>query len=127
VLTSLKGLRVLVIEDDPDTLALNVRMLERAGAETLLAANMKEAIEAFRSGSPDVLLCDLDLGESVGGCDLLRSLNDVMGRSIPAIALSGTSKGQAGERARKAGFSAYLQKPTTAPALTRAIKAALKP
>ncbi|MEO7109225.1 MAG: response regulator [Polyangiaceae bacterium] len=126
-MTSLKGLRVLVIEDDPDALDLNARMLERAGATTLLAANMRQAIEAFRSGSPDVLLCDLDLGESVGGCDLLRSLNDVVGRSIPAIALSGTSKDQAGERARKAGFSAYLQKPTTAPALTRAIKAALKP
>lgn len=127
MVTSLKGLRVLVIEDDPDALDLNARMLERAGATTLLAANMRQAIEAFRSGSPDVLLCDLDLGESVGGCDLLRSLNDVVGRSIPAIALSGTSKDQAGERARKAGFSAYLQKPTTAPALTRAIKAALKP
>jgi CheY-like chemotaxis protein len=127
VTTSLKGLRVLVIEDDPDALDLNARMLERAGAKTLLASNMKQAIEAFRSGSPDVLLCDLDLGESVGGCDLLRSLNDVVGRRIPAIALSGTSKDQAGERARKAGFSAYLQKPTTAPTLARAIKAASKP
>lgn len=126
MITSLKGLRVLVIEDDPDALELNARMLEKAGAKTLLASNMKQAIEAFRSGSPDVLLCDLDLGESVGGCDLLRSLNDVMGRSIPAIALSGTSKEQAGERARKAGFSAYLQKPTTAPALTRAVKSAFK-
>jgi CheY-like chemotaxis protein len=115
-----------VIEDDPDTLELNARMLERAGADTVTASNMKQAIEAFRSKSPDVLLCDLDLGESVGGCDLLRSLNDVLGRHIPAIALTGTSKDQAGERARKAGFSAYLQKPTTAPALTRAIKAATK-
>ncbi|MEO8878599.1 MAG: response regulator [Polyangiaceae bacterium] len=126
VALALEGVRILVIEDDADALALNDLMLRRAGAHTLLASGMRQAIERFRSGVPDVLLCDLDLGESLGGCDLLRALNDVVGRAIPAIALSGAPRFQVEERVRKAGFQTFLQKPTTSSVLTRAIKAAIK-
>ncbi len=123
----LKGVRILIVDDDADMLSLNEMILKAAGAETLKAASIRAAIEAFRSGRPDAMLCDLNLGESLDGCDLLRSLNDVTGRSIPAIALSGLPKATTSARALKSGFTAFVQKPAKADTLTRAIASALKP
>lgn len=120
----LKGLRVLIVDDDPDTLSLNELVLQREGAHTLTASGIREAIEAFRTGRPDILLCDLNLGETADGCDLIRSLHDVTGRAIPAIAVSGMPRDMAGPRALKSGFSAYVEKPTSPGDLTKAIVAA---
>lgn len=120
----LKGLRVLIVDDDPDTLMLNQLVLQREGALTLTATGIREAIEAFRTGCPDIMLCDLNLGESADGCDLIRSLRDVTGRMIPAIAVSGMPRDMAGPRALKSGFSAYIEKPTHPGDLTKAIEAA---
>ena len=120
----LKGLRVLIVDDDPDTLSLNEIVLQREGAHTLTASGIREAVEAFRTGRPDVLLCDLNLGETTDGCDLLQSLRDVTGRAIPAIAVSGMPRDTAGPRALKSGFSAYVEKPTNPGDLTKAIVAA---
>lgn len=120
----LKGLRVLIVDDDPDTLSLNELVLQREGAHTLTASGIREAIEAFRTGRPDILLCDLNLGETADGCDLIRSLRDVTGRAIPAIAVSGMPRDMAGPRALKSGFSAYVEKPTNPGDLTKAIVAA---
>lgn len=120
----LKGLRVLIVDDDPDTLSLSELVLQREGAHTLTASGIREAIEAFRTGRPDVLLCDLNLGETSDGCDLIRSLQDVTGRTIPAIAVSGMPRDMAGPRALKSGFSAYIEKPTNPGDLTKAIQVA---
>jgi CheY-like chemotaxis protein len=122
----LKGVRILVVDDDPDMLSLNESILKAAGAETLVAGSIREAIERFRSGRPDAILCDLNLGETLDGCDLLRSLNDVIGHVIPAIALSGLPKATTSARALKSGFTAFVQKPANAAALTRAIASSLK-
>ena len=123
----LKGLRVLIVDDDPDTLMLNELVLQREGAVTLTAGGIREAIEAFRTGRPDVMLCDLNLGETSDGCDLIRSLRDVTGRAVPAIAVSGMPRDMAGPRAIKSGFAAYIEKPTTPNDLTKAIEAATAP
>lgn len=120
----LKGLRVLIVDDDPDTLTLSEMVLQREGALTLTASGIREAIEAFRTGRPDVMLCDLNLGETSDGCDLIRSLRDVTGRIVPAIAVSGMPRDMAGPRALKSGFTAYIEKPTTPNDLTQAVEAA---
>ena len=120
----LEGLRILIVDDDPDTLELNELILSKAGASTLVASDIRQAVEAFRTGRPDVLLCDLNLGESSDGCDLIRSLRDVVGHAIPAIALSGTPRHIAEERALKSGFSAYVEKPVSPDVLGKTIKKA---
>lgn len=120
----LDGLRILIIDDDADTLALNEMVLRRAGAQPIVAANVRQAVEAFRTKRPDVLLCDLNLGESADGCDLLKSLRDVTGQTIPAIALSGMPRDLAEPRALQSGFVAYVEKPTNPDALTRVIASA---
>ncbi|MEO8799797.1 MAG: response regulator [Polyangiaceae bacterium] len=120
----LHGLRILIVDDDAATLALNDIVLRRAGANTYLASSIPAAVEAFRTKRPEMILCDLNLGTPTDGYNLLQSLSEFFGADIVAVALSGMPKETAGPRALAAGFRSYVEKPTTPEALTKAIAAA---
>ncbi|MEW6494760.1 MAG: ATP-binding protein, partial [Cyanobacteriota bacterium] len=62
----LEGIRVLVVDDEPDTLNLLVFVLEQAGAIVTSAASASLALEAFKQQQPDLLLSDIAMPEMDG-------------------------------------------------------------
>ena len=87
---ALKGVRLLVVEDDADSREMLVTVFERCGAMVSAAASAGEAMEAMRRATPDVLVCDIGLpGED--GYELIRkvrALEAEKGGRIPALALT---------------------------------------
>lgn len=84
----------------------------------------REALETIDRYQPDVVLLDIGLPE-IDGYEVARRI-----RLLPAqastriVALTGYGQAEDRERARSAGFDAYLVKPIDLPALKRAIAAA---
>ena len=109
----LRGVRVLVIDDEADTRQVLRIMLVHAGATVDLASSVAEAHEVFRRTRPDVLLCDIGLGADDGYALLraLRSLPTELGGGVPAVALTGHAKPEDRARALVAGFDLHVAKP----------------
>jgi signal transduction histidine kinase len=109
----LLGVRVLVVDDEVDTQKVLRFVLERAGAEVVVASSVSEAREAFRRARPDVLLCDIGLGEEEGTTLMreLRALPSDEGGRVRAIAFTGYARSVDREQVLAAGFELHLPKP----------------
>jgi len=139
---SLDGLRIYLVDDQPEALALVADVLRDHGAKVtafacggavLAALEEKEAAQW-----PDVLLCDISL-EDMEGYAVIERVRQIeagrrvaLGRRLPAVALSGYTGQEDRLRAMLAGFQAYLGKPAdtrelvaTARAVTRGAMAHL--
>lgn len=111
----LDGLRVLVVDDDADSLALLVAVLHGRGATVISAKTAAEARGAVAASTIDAIVSDIGLpGED--GFDLLRSLR-AKGLRAPAFALSGYSGDVTRAQASQAGFTDLITKPWEANAL----------
>jgi CheY-like chemotaxis protein len=109
----LRGLRVLAVDDDRDSLDLLRSILELHGATVTTAASTKEALERLREDTPDVLLSDIEM-PGADGLELIRevrTLDTGGGPRLPAVAI--TAYGRVEDRIRilSAGFSSHLAKP----------------
>src|SRR5579859_1632062 len=95
-------LSVLLVEDHPDTSLAMERLLRRAGHRVETAANVAQAIEAFRPGRFDLLVSDSGLPDD-SGLELMRLLK---GRQpgILGICLSGYGTEEDLRACREAGF-----------------------
>jgi CheY-like chemotaxis protein len=111
----LKGVRVLVVDDTPDTLEMLSLMLTLSGAQVLVAASAREALAVIERTPPDVLVSDLGMPE-MDGFDLVRTLRE-RGSRMPAVALTGFSSDEYRTRAFESGFQAHLTKPVEPDAL----------
>jgi len=110
---SLKGLTILVVEDDEDSRDMLETILEYRGAQVLTAENVESAFAAFVSGKPDILVSDVGLPEQ-DGYDLIRQIRKLSpqeGGDIPAIALTGYVSVQDQHEALNAGYQEHLPKP----------------
>ena len=117
----LQDVRVLVVEDEPDTRELLTDCLERIGASVLALPSAEEALRAFAGFVPDVVLSDLSLPH-MGGFEMLRLLRATeAGLSVPAMALSASASHDDAARAIAAGFDAHLAKPVSGDQLVRAV------
>jgi PAS domain S-box-containing protein len=118
----LKGLSVLVVEDDSDTRAFIARVLLEAGATVAEAPNGEEALALIRTNTPSVLVSDIGMAKQ-DGYQLIRSVRGAgySAESLPAIALTAFSRAQDRADAIKAGFQVHLIKPISADRLTSAI------
>lgn len=109
----LKNLRILVVEDDPDTQELLKTVLEQHGAEVVTAASATSALAEIRRAQLDVIISDIAMaGEN--GYELIRkvrSLEPEAGGHIPAIALTAYAGVADRRRALLAGFQTHLSKP----------------
>jgi len=106
--------RVVVIDDDTDTLEILSRLLRDQGAEVVAVDHAGAALATILGVMPDVLLVDIAM-PGLDGVSLirkLRSLSPERGGRIPAATLSASSP-DAEERAgwRAAGFQAHIGKP----------------
>jgi CheY-like chemotaxis protein len=120
---SLGGIRVLVVEDEPDTAEFVKRLLETNGATVTIAESAAAALSFFRNAPPDVLLSDIGLPD-VDGYELLRQIRAEMVASaagIPAIALTAYARPEDRRRALLVGYQAHLAKPVEATELLATI------
>jgi PAS domain S-box-containing protein len=110
---TLAGVRVLLVDDEPDTRDLVKTILERCGARVWAAGSVGEALDALESAKPDVLVSDIGMpGES--GYELMkkiRALPAERGGRVPAVALTAYAGPKDRRRALLAGFQTHLAKP----------------
>jgi PAS domain S-box-containing protein len=119
----LRGIRVLVVDDNAEALELTATMLRSDGADVRMAAATIHAYEIADAWRPDILVSDLAMPEE-DGFALLQGLRTAIakhGARLPAIALSayGTMENQL--RATDAGFDLYLMKPVDPHKFTEAV------
>ena len=101
--------RVLIAEDDPDTLVILRVNLNAAGIEPMLAGDGHTALERIESEAPDALLLDVLL-PGIDGWQVLEQLH-AKGNPVPVIMCSGKDNVHDLQRARDLGAVAYLVKP----------------
>ena len=109
----LTSIRVLVIDDEPDSRELLAVMLTQAGAEVMSVASAAEFLAALESFQPDVAVSDIGMPE-VDGYTLLRqvrSLSLEQGGQVPAIALTAYAGEIDRQHAIAAGFQKHIAKP----------------
>jgi PAS domain S-box-containing protein len=111
-LPSIAGLRVLVIDDEPDSRRTIAAILEQYGAIVTAAASAKEGLTLAARGSFDVLLCDIAMPEQ-DGYSLIRRIRSLADEKshIPAVALTAYGRPSEREIALAEGFDEYLKKP----------------
>ena len=103
--------RVLVVEDNLDTIRTLTPLLENLGHEVVAAHDGHAALEAARSLKPDVILLDLGLPGLDGYqvAEILRREGRLSGTRL--IAISGYGQVEDRKRSRDAGFSHHFVKP----------------
>lgn len=120
--SDLSGVRVLVVDDEPDTRDLLEFIVQQYGAEVTTAASASEAWELLEQIQPDVLVCDIAMPEK-DGYTLIRELRASSQKSsqIPALALTAYAGELNQQQALTAGFHKHLAKPVDPDELVRAI------
>ena len=124
----LTGIRVLSVDDEPDTRELLTVLLTHYGAEAMTVTSAAEVLTALESFQPDILISDIGMPE-VDGYTLLqkvRSLPPEKGGQIPAIALSAYAGETDQQRALSVGFQQHITKPIEPNQLTQALVALTK-
>lgn len=108
----LKGISVLLADDDPINLTVTKRVLEYYGANVLTVQNGKEAVEKITQQAFDITLMDLEMPvmdgyEAIG---LIRGQN----ATIPIIAFTATITDETTRIAlENRGFTSFISKPFT--------------
>jgi two-component system CheB/CheR fusion protein len=119
----LKGLRVLVVDDDLETRETVAEMLKEIGAQVRVAESAQEARIAVEEFRPRVLLCDIAMpGED--GYTFMRKLRAQGlngGGATPALALTALAAEEDHRRSLAAGFQMHLTKPVDIDRLTEAV------
>jgi signal transduction histidine kinase/ActR/RegA family two-component response regulator len=111
--SALSGIRLLVVDDDPDARELLASILKQSGAELITADSATQAIDCYNTIKPDVLISDIEMpGED--GYSLIRKIRKIeseQGGWMPAIALTAHARAEDRVRALAAGFQSHVAKP----------------
>jgi signal transduction histidine kinase/ActR/RegA family two-component response regulator len=120
---SLTQATVLVVDDDPDTLELLESTLEMAGAHTIAAHSVAEAVQAIDGRTLDAMVSDIAM-PGQDGYTLITLLKDQLGVAMPAatIALTAYASRADRERALAAGFREHLAKPVNPDVLVQTLE-----
>jgi PAS domain S-box-containing protein len=105
----LSGSRILVVDDHDDARRLLGVVLRRSGANVSEAGSVGQGLDAVRRARPELVITDIGLpGED--GYALLREIRALV-PELPVVAITGFGSQTERERARAAGFNAFLVKP----------------
>jgi signal transduction histidine kinase/CheY-like chemotaxis protein len=111
--SALSGVRLLVVDDDPDARELLASILKQSGAELVTADSATQAIACYNTIKPDVLISDIEMpGED--GYSLIRKIRKIeseQGGWMPAIALTAHARAEDRVRALAAGYQSHVAKP----------------
>jgi CheY-like chemotaxis protein len=110
---TLRGVHVLLVEDEADARELLITILGRCGATVTAVGSTREALQQLEAGRPDVLVSDIGLpGED--GYVLMRTIRSIEAEraaSIPAVALTAYAGLEERQRALQAGYHLHVPKP----------------
>jgi CheY-like chemotaxis protein len=120
---ALRGVTILIVDDDPMELELLGELLSGAGAHVIPASSVSEGIALVERRRPDLIVSDIRMPERDGYqlMKVVRTLSLLQGGCTPAIALSGLARNEDRVRALLSGYQAHLTKPIQAPHLIATI------
>jgi CheY-like chemotaxis protein len=110
---SLDGIKVLVIDDEPDARELIKWVLESSQAEVATAGSAAEGLDLVRTLRPDLVISDIGMPDK-DGYQLIREIRSLppdKGGKIPAIALTAFARSEDRTRTLLAGYQIHLAKP----------------
>ena len=117
--------RILVADDEPDTLGLIQLTLETAGFHVDTAANGTQALERAQGDAYDLILLDVMMPD-ISGYDVLRKLQSDARVVPPILFLTAKARPEDRRAGEDLGAAAYLIKPTTRGQLLDAVRSALE-
>jgi PAS domain S-box-containing protein len=126
----LKNVTALIVDDDRETRDLFGEILALQGARVVSAASAAEAFEIVQRESVDVIVMDIGMPNENGFSLLarIRALESAKGVPLtPAVAVTAYAGASARAEAQRAGFAAYLSKPTPPDDVLSAIVKSLRP
>ena len=123
---SIKGMHILLAEDNELNMEIAEFVLQNEGAEVTKAWNGQEAVELFRNSEPgefDVILIDIMMPVMNGyeAAKRIRSLDREDAKTIPIIAMTANAFTEDRIRAREAGMDEHVAKPVDAELLIKVI------
>jgi PAS domain S-box-containing protein len=119
----LAGLRVLVVDDEPDAHELVATILNQAGASVTTAASAADGLQLLTSAPFDVLLSDIGMPLQ-DGYELMRRVRRLPSeavRRIPAAALTAYARSEDRAQAIAAGYQLHVTKPVDPTELTQVV------
>jgi PAS domain S-box-containing protein len=126
---SLRDVKVLVVDDEDDTLQAMAIGLGRHGARVTTASSASAALDTLARERPQVLVADIGMADEDGYALLqkVRALPFERGGATPAIALTGHASQQDRVDALRAGFQIHVAKPVTPSDLATAVATLVAP
>lgn len=118
--------KVLVVEDEADSMDVVTDILEYHNIETLGVKSAEEALSTLETFQPTLIIIDLALPEMDGWQLLARLRSNPATASIPAVAMTTFHSVNVAQEAIKAGFNAYFPKPIEAMPFVRELERVLK-
>lgn len=111
-LPTLRGVRVLVVDDETESNEVACALLRSRGAVVRAAASTAQALEMLHDWTPDVLVADIGM-PGQDGYELIAKIRALpgIGPILPAIAWTGFASEQDRNRLLSAGFQAHVAKP----------------
>ncbi len=124
----LKGLRILVVDDEADSRDLLSEILTRCGSDVNCCESAAAGIKAFKSWKPDLLVSDIGMPVEDGYSLItkLRKLKTKRAREMPAVALTAYASKEDQARTLAAGFQMHVAKPIDPEILIRSIAKAME-
>jgi CheY-like chemotaxis protein len=119
----LRGVGVLVVDDEPDSNEAVQAVLSRAGAEVRVAGSAAQALEILGRWRPDVLVSDIGMPIEDGYSLIarVRALRPEAAGRVPALALTAYARTEDRVRALEAGFQMHVAKPADPSELVAAV------
>jgi CheY-like chemotaxis protein len=111
--SALSGLKVLIVDDAPDILAITKLVLTNYLAQVITAENAVEGLKQVRAHKPDVIVSDIGMPQ-MDGYQFIREVRNLPadnGGRTPAIALTAFTRQEDRAKAFAAGFQKHLSKP----------------
>jgi PAS domain S-box-containing protein len=109
----LEGMKILIVDDERDTVEMLRVGLTHCGAEVTMACSAAEALEALSSSIPDVMISDIGMPD-MDGYELMRKIRSLPAESggrVPAVALTAYARTEDRLHALRAGYQMHVPKP----------------
>jgi signal transduction histidine kinase/FixJ family two-component response regulator len=121
----LRGLKILVVDDEPSTRHLFWRVLKFSGADVSAVGSVAEAMKALEKSIPHALISDIGMPGEDGFSliEKVRKLERERGVHIPAAALTAYAREDEREHAIEAGYEIHISKPVLPSRLIEAVVA----
>ena len=116
--------KILIVDDEPDTLSLLSLTLGRAGYTVLKAMNGRACLEIVARERPDLILLDVMMPD-MSGLEVIRALQVLLNMTPPVIFFTAKGRMEDVAAGMEAGAYKYLIKPTSREKLLETVQTAL--